>query len=206
MSESLKLFDLPLAEEMANFQATHPATQKIQIGDVWMAPQFKSGTSIWAVWVREGELEPWNVVWAWRNIPEKKTRQWLAIRLDSGREKPVFIDLTHPSGTAKLKDLERKMAKFINDRLRHRKEIAAMNTLTEKEVWELFSDPSVNVRVEIEKKGWTLEALEPVTGAEVNKDGSYNWEDLIGCEILYGGGPDKVELDSKTKTVRVYYF
>jgi hypothetical protein len=176
-----------LEKKMAEFQATKPLG-KIHQGKIWMAPQFRGGRSQWAKWLEKGRIEAHWVTWAWMELPNRKTREglyrwWIAIRVDSGNGKPVFIDLRDKAGQDKLIALEKAFGRFLIKR-------------RQAKVWaaNILSDPSVDFRVELEKVGWTLKILEKI--------GTLEWKET---DILYSRQPDSFDVNLKDRIVTLYF-
>lgn len=160
-------------------------------GEINLSPQLPSGQSIWAEWLRKGDIEEWMVCWAWRK--SGGGREWLAVRLDTGHGKPMFINLhltgsfsiNHPSGRKGLRTMEKEFSSFLAKKNRAR--------IFEKEIRDIISDPSIDARCEIEKRGWTLKVWENSERA------------LIEADMLYDHKPDEISLSFKDKVVAAYY-
>lgn len=93
-----------------------------------VAPQVGAGKSVWAGWLREGVIKPYDVLWAFRDTEPK---QWLAIRVQvsfedfvftetpkegtpsQGEENVFFFNLQNSSDRWRLKQLEEQLAAYI---------------------------------------------------------------------------------------------
>lgn len=94
-----------------------------------VAPQVGAGKSIWAKWLRDGMIKPYDVLWAFRDVEPK---QWLAIRIavpfddfefdqepskgspTSEAEKNVFFfNLQNSQDRWRLKQLEEQLGRYM---------------------------------------------------------------------------------------------
>lgn len=182
-----------LEKLMAEYQATEPTEAQckaqgvkkytgIFMNSVYMAPQFRTGSSQWAQWLREGRIQEHWVIWAWEQNPNSSYRHWLGIRLDSGEDKAVFIDLTTKDGQDRLKALEAAYGRFLAKRDQAKLWVA-----------NILADPTVDTRVAIEEGGWTLRILE------------WNGEENVEIDILYSRHPENVVVNLKERVVTLYF-
>ena len=93
-----------------------------------VAPQVGAGKSVWAQWLRDGVVKPYDVLWAFRDTSPK---QWLAIRVEvpfegfefsetpkegtpSEGEKNIFyFNLQNSTDRWRLKQLEEQLTTYL---------------------------------------------------------------------------------------------
>ena len=94
-----------------------------------VAPQVGAGKSVWAKWLRDGVVKPYDVLWAFRDTDPK---QWLAVRVaipfkdftfseqpkegtasDSSETNIFFFNLQNSKDRWRLKQLEEQLATYL---------------------------------------------------------------------------------------------
>ncbi len=91
-----------------------------------VAPQVGAGKSIWARWLREGIIKPYDVLWAFRDTEPK---QWLGIRIfipfkdfkfsekpkegGPGKDNTFYFNLQTSTDRWRLKQLETELGTYL---------------------------------------------------------------------------------------------
>lgn len=103
-----------LMEALRSFQDRRPDKAEAFGEDIILAPQVGGGTSLWAQWMRDGDLEGWQVCWAYRWGPDHY-RNWLALRVVFG-DHVYACDLSTSEGQALQKKAEIAFAQFLKEK------------------------------------------------------------------------------------------